>query len=694
MSLTSESEPTPADCYRALWENEASVPDVSEYLRKCGVLPARDIVNVLLVDQAMNWRDGTGPNAEEYFGEYSKVFADPELRLEMIWGELRARSEHGLLDDLDAFLDRFPGHSGALRFQLELEGFPIPSTGDTSAVRQVDQTTAVGSSDSAPNSFDPDAPLLFEDFRLEKKLGAGAMGEVHRAIQLSLNKPVAVKLLGRVGRQNAELIERFLREARAVASLRHPNIVNVHGIGQCGIDGYFLVMDLIDGPNLEDRLQDGPLPIDEAVAIVQTVARAIDHAHSRGVVHRDLKPSNVMLDEHGQVIVTDFGLAKNLQTDEPAMSATDQILGTPRYMAPEQALRSIGEIAPTTDVYGLGALLYALLVGKPPYEGDSSVEILSQVISQQEPIRLRKLRPEIPVAVEVICMKCLRKNPTERYATARELEDALGACVFDGVRPESRDEQPSTTNAASTKAGLSRRQWMLGATVAAMLIIVPLAAWLVWFRGRATTLNANVSEIKVEWTLDVFRNGQRDQLERPTTHPAPLYSGDSIRLRVALTDPAYAYVYWIGSDQSAVLLYPKRGSPDESVSKLTIPLNQSEALPVSGPAGTEVCLLVLRNAPLENGQNVLANLAPSEPFPPLDGGSLVIDGEMFIANAEAIDPGIAHAANGSGRPPRQVGPAEPLEEGPLATAIARWKRALPSDLGTLHYLAIPHLNRE
>ena len=176
-------------------------------------------------------------------------------------------------------------------------------------------------------------------------------------------------------------MRRFFAEARALARLRHPHIVGVHGIGRMADGRYFLVMDLVeDGTTLAGLLRQGPVPFDRAAGLVATVAEAIEHAHSRGVIHRDLKPSNVLLDAEGRPHVTDFGLAKVFDAADPdnPQTTADRILGTPHYMAPEQADPARGPITPRTDVYALGGLLYALLTGKPPIQGDSLTAILTQ----------------------------------------------------------------------------------------------------------------------------------------------------------------------------------------------------------------------------------------------------------------------------------------------------------------------------
>lgn len=274
---------------------------------------------------------------------------------------------------------------------------------------------------------DPTAPLSLDDFQLQSQIGRGGMGSVHRAIQTSLNKPVAIKLLEKVGRGDEQLVARFLKEARAAASLRHTNIVDVHGIGRTPEGGYFLVMDLVEGSDLERKVTaDGSGEFDPA-AVVLTVARAVQHAHERGIIHRDLKPSNILVSNAGEFLVSDFGVAKFIGSQASTWSQHGQPIGTPSYMAPEQADPRRGEVGPATDVYGLGGILYFLLTEQHPYargEG-GDVGIIAQVLAPEPPVPPKQINPAVASALEQICLRCLKKDPRERYQTVSALAEAL-----------------------------------------------------------------------------------------------------------------------------------------------------------------------------------------------------------------------------------------------------------------------------
>jgi hypothetical protein len=256
----------------------------------------------------------------------------------------------------------------------------------------------------------------FGDYELFEEVGKGGMGVVYKARQVCLNRIVALKTIQVGCLSDAEELQRFRTEAEATARLRHPGIVQIHEVGET--EGqHFYSMDYIDGPSLAQRLRHGPLPGAQAARYILAVARAIAHAHQQGILHRDLKPSNILLDADDQPHVTDFGLAKRM--GDACQTRTGEILGTPSYMAPEQAAGRTHEIGPACDVYGLGALLYECLTGRPPFKSETPVDTIMQVL-EREPAPPRLLNHKADRDLEVICLKCLEKDPRRRYASADE----------------------------------------------------------------------------------------------------------------------------------------------------------------------------------------------------------------------------------------------------------------------------------
>lgn len=262
----------------------------------------------------------------------------------------------------------------------------------------------------------------FGEYEILSQIAQGGMGVVYRARQLTLGRVVALKMIlaGRLA--NAEDVGRFRAEAEAAARLQHSNIVAVHDVDQHEGQHYF-TMDFIDGESLDRRIVDGPLAGKSAARYVRILARAVHYAHKNGILHRDLKPTNILIDADDEPHITDFGLAKRLGLDT-GQTRTGTVLGTPSYMSPEQAQGRIAELGPTTDVYSLGAILYELMTGRPPFRGETPLDTVMQVIDH-EPVPPVLLNPKIDHDLQTICLKCLEKEPTLRYASAEELGEDL-----------------------------------------------------------------------------------------------------------------------------------------------------------------------------------------------------------------------------------------------------------------------------
>ena len=263
----------------------------------------------------------------------------------------------------------------------------------------------------------------FGDYELLEEIARGGMGIVYKARQTSLNRIVALKMILAGQLAGEHNVKRFHAEAEAAAQLDHPGIVPIYEIGE--YEGqHFFSMSFVDGCSLADRLIDGPLPPREAAELIGKISETIAFAHKQGVIHRDLKPGNVLLDRNGEPKVTDFGLAKRVQSDSD-LTATGQILGTPGYMPPEQASGDTASITPSADVYALGAILYALLTGRPPFQADNPIDVVKQVL-EREPISPRLLAPTLNRDLETICLKCLEKRVFSRYQSATELGADVG----------------------------------------------------------------------------------------------------------------------------------------------------------------------------------------------------------------------------------------------------------------------------
>jgi len=308
------------------------------------------------------------------------------------------------------------------------------------------------------------------DYELLEELARGGMGVVYRARQMNLNRMVAVKVLLAGQFASEPFTKRFRREAEAAASLNHPHIVSIYEVGEHAGQPYFS-MELIEGRSLAELVRDKPLPPSRAARLVKAIAEAVHFAHERGVLHRDLKPSNVLMDGLEVPQLTDFGLAKWME-GVGDLTVTGQLLGTPNFMAPEQADPKRGTTTAASDVYSLGAILYQLVTGRPPFVADTVTQTL-RLVAETEPLMPRLLNPGLSRDLETICIKCLDKDPKRRYASAQELADELGRFL--------RDEpiQARPISAAAKLARWCRRKPALAlslATGAVLLLVIAIGS--------------------------------------------------------------------------------------------------------------------------------------------------------------------------------------------------------------------------
>jgi serine/threonine-protein kinase len=304
----------------------------------------------------------------------------------------------------------------------------------------LDATGETSVAGEARQPGEPSCPAI-AGYEILEELGRGGMGVVYKAWQVRGKRLVALKMILAGEHAGPEAVARFRTEAEAAARLVHPHIVQVHEIGEQGGLPFFS-LEFVDGGSLAAKLDGTPLPTRKAAELVLLLARAVEEAHRRGVIHRDLKPANILLTADGQPKITDFGLAK-LLVGGVEQTRSGAILGTPSYMAPEQAEGNRIAVGPATDIYALGAILYECLTGRPPFKAESPVDTVVQVVSQ-EPVPPHHLQPKTPKDLETICLKCLHKQPNKRYATAADLADDLQRFLSDQpirARPVSQAEK-------------------------------------------------------------------------------------------------------------------------------------------------------------------------------------------------------------------------------------------------------------
>ncbi len=337
-------------------------------------------------------------------------------------------------------------------------------------------------------------PARLGRYKIGAEIARGGMGVVYKGEQEDLHRPIAIKMMLPHLAADAEHVHRFMREARAAAKLKHPNIVTIHEIGDYRNVPFF-TMDFVDGKGLDDIANAGPVPLKRTAEIVRDTARAVHYAHSNGIIHRDIKPGNILIDKAtGTPRITDFGLAKDLDA-RSMLSVTGEVLGTPSYMSPEQAQGLNKELDRRTDIYSLGVVLYRLLAGRVPFEGNTYADTIYKLV-HHEVVDPTKLNKSVPSDLSAIVLRAMEKNPAERYATADELADDLQRYLSGEPVIATR---PGAAKKLKRKLQKNKIATSIVAAVAAAAVLIVAVMYFVLKKSELDLIEANlkVPEMKL-----------------------------------------------------------------------------------------------------------------------------------------------------------------------------------------------------
>jgi WD40 repeat protein/serine/threonine protein kinase len=473
--------------------------DLRDWLAQAQPLEAAELVEILQRDQQRRWRRGERVPVEAYLRLCPGLAERGEEVLDLVLGEFLLRQERGEFPKLDEYRWRFPQLADPLQTDFELDE---ALAGDAAGTPDPQRETL-----RAGLLNDVSGPVV-PGYEILAQLGRGGMGVVYKARHLALGRVVALKMLRSGPDAQPDDLARFRSEAEAAARLQHPNIVQIYEVGECKGQPYF-AMEFVDGGSLAAGLDGTPWPAARAAALVETLARAAHAAHQCGIIHRDLKPANVLLQldketrrqgdkekEPSSVSLspclplslssavpklTDFGLAKRVEGDS-SLTQTGVIVGTPSYMAPEQAAAR-KDLGPAVDVYALGAILYELITGRPPFRSETVMDTLLQVL-HDDPVRPRRLQPKVPRDLETVCLKCLQKIPSQRYGSALDLADDLHR-FREG---ESVSARPASTAERALK--WARRRPAVAGLLAAVVGVSLVGLGLVLWQWRAAQRSA------------------------------------------------------------------------------------------------------------------------------------------------------------------------------------------------------------
>ncbi len=569
------------------------VPRLQDFVPPDAANRTAVVAELARIDLEYRRKRGLPIRLDGYLVPFPELAHDEVLLLELIEAESRDRQQRG----------EQPAADYAQRFPALAERLAAPTHGPAGSALAT----------PPPPAGLPQVP----GYEILSVLGQGGMGVVYQARDLALKRTVALKMIRAGCERSAEALGRFRDEAESVARLDHPHIVRILTSGEHQGQPYF-VMEHIEGGSLAARLRGQPQSPHDSARLILLLTRAVHAAHQKGVIHRDLKPANVLLappaeepalnSAYGCPRITDFGLAK-LVKDSAGLTVTGTVLGTPCYMAPEQAEGRTDDVGPATDVWALGAILYELLTGRPPFQAATALLMLEQVCTRP-PAPPSKLNPRTPRDLERICLRCLAKAPCDRYVTAAALAEDL-ARFLDGKPVEAPPLLRDRRRAAW--------RWGAAAALAALCGGLVWALWPTAAPGPGYVAEGLSTALKGSLDVQVSEPGnpRRQGLWLNDAGALPFQGEDEICIVVELIRPAYLYLLWIDARGKVQPVYPwrnghweERPAKEEPVRKVRLPDAADEFYPMKkGVAGMETLVLLARDTPLPDTVDLRRELA-------------------------------------------------------------------------------------